>query len=84
LVGHVLACADLLPSSSSRANLRRSTRPRSTLKAGSCRSWPSSYRRLYVVAARPRLTKFPAAEPLAADLPDRSGRSQYLRDGSAL
>ena len=73
-VEHVLACADLLPRSSSRARLHPSTRPRSTWKAGSWRSRPSSYRRLNVVPGGPRPTKFPAAEPLAADHTDRSGQ----------
>ena len=48
-VEHVLACADLLPRSSSQARLHASMRPRSTWKAGSCSSWPSPYRRLDVV-----------------------------------
>lgn len=67
-VEHVLACADLLPRSSSRARLHPSTRPRSTWKAGSWRSRPSSYRRLDVVPGGPRPTKF---------LPPNSGRRSH-------
>jgi hypothetical protein len=38
---------------------------------------------LYVVAASPRLTKFPAAEPLAAGHTDRSGRLHPPKKGSS-
>jgi Helix-turn-helix domain len=44
MIEHDLERADFLRWLSSRARVRLSTRPRSTRKAGSCSSWPSSYR----------------------------------------
>lgn len=79
-VEHVLACADLLPRSSSRARLHPSMRPHSTRKAGSSTSWPSPYRRSSVVPGEVPPTKFPAVEPLAPDHTDRSGQSHETRD----
>jgi hypothetical protein len=46
VIGHALARADFLPWSSSRARLHPSMRPRSTWKARSSNSWPSSFRRV--------------------------------------
>jgi hypothetical protein len=54
VIEHDLERADFLPWLSSRARLRPSTRPRTTRKAGSCRSRPSSYRRVPLPPSRPR------------------------------
>jgi hypothetical protein len=45
LVEHVLKRADFLPWNAYRARVRPSTRPRTTRKARSANSWPSSFRR---------------------------------------
>ena len=76
MVGHVLARADLLPGTSSRARLRRSTRPRATSRARSCNSWPSPFSardRALVVLTRGG-AKFSVRDYGSADYSDWSGR----------